>query len=178
MKSAAACCRGERCGFFGSFASRSAPPRHNFAAVAVSRLKLPLKRHGRSFVHAAAAFEGNSAACRQSIWVWRMYACAFASEGPSIRTLPDAALCSRFLRPLAQVRDQAAFAPRFARQTSVAPVQDKPMVGMALVLRRHHLFELHFDFMRIFSRRQAGTVADAEDMRVDRDGRLAERNIE
>ena len=41
-------------------------------------------------------------------------------------------------------------------------------------LRRHRLLEFLLDFERIFSRRQAGAVADAENMRVDRDGRLTE----
>ena len=42
---------------------------------------------------------------------------------------------------------------------------------------RHDALELLLDPQRRLARRQAGAVADAEDMGVDRDGRLAEGDV-
>ena len=77
-------------------------------------------------------------------------------------------------RPLAQVGDNAFLAQRLARHAGVAPVQDQPMVRVRLYCAGTTCFEFLLDLERIFSRRQAGAVADAEDVGVDRDGRLAE----
>ncbi len=84
----------------------------------------------------------------------------------------------RLLRPLAQVGDDAFLAQRLARDARVASVQDQPVVRVQFVVRRDHRFQFLLDLERIFSRRQPGAVADAEDVGVDRDGRLAERDVE
>src|SRR5271169_4570814 len=107
-----------------------------------------------------------------------MYACALASEERFIGTIPDATLRDRFLRPTTQISDDALLAQRLARQAGIASMQNKPMMGVQLEVRRHHLLEFLLDLEWIFSGRQPGAVADAEDVRVDRDGRLAERDIE
>jgi len=49
---------------------------------------------------------------------------------------------------------------------------------MALEWRRHDLFQPVLDRARILARRQAGAVRDAEDMRVDGDGLVAEGDVE
>src|SRR4029077_3781702 len=87
-------------------------------------------------------------------------------------------LNNRLARPLAQVTDNAFFAQRPARDTSVAPVQDKPMVSVLFVLGRDHLLQFRFDIEWGLAGRQAGAVADAEYMGVDRDRWLAEGNVE
>ena len=84
----------------------------------------------------------------------------------------------RLFRPAAQIVDQTFLAQRPPRQAGVAAVQDQPVVGVALVLVGHHLLEVHLDLERRLAGRQPGPVADAEDVRVDRDRRLAERDIE
>src|SRR5262249_7710187 len=76
--------------------------------------------------------------------------------------------------PLAEVGDQALLAQGPPRQADVAPVQNQPVVGMALVFRRHHAVELELDL----EGRLAGAVTDAEDVGVDRDGGLAESDVE
>src|SRR5262245_8274810 len=84
----------------------------------------------------------------------------------------------RFPRPLAEVRDQARLAEGPPRQADVAPVQDQPVVGMALVFRRHHAVELGLDLQRRLAGCHAGPIADAEDVGVDRDGGLTEGDVE
>src|SRR5262245_44326448 len=81
-------------------------------------------------------------------------------------------------RPLAEVGDRAFFAQWPARDAYIASVQDQPVMRMKLVLFRHHLIELHLDLEWRLPRRKAGAVADAKDVRVDRDGRLAEGDVE
>src|SRR5262245_27287533 len=88
------------------------------------------------------------------------------------------ALCDRLARPSAQVGDDAFLAQRFACDTSVAPVQNKPMVGMLLVFRRHHLLQFHFNFERRFAGCQAGAVSDLKYVRIDSNRWLAESNVE
>src|SRR5688500_4873064 len=79
------------------------------------------------------------------------------------------------LRPeLAQVADQALRAAGLAREADVAPVQDQPVVRVLQILGRSELEELLLNFERVLARGDAGPVGDAEDMRVDRHGRLAE----
>lgn len=51
------------------------------------------------------------------------------------------------------------------------------MMGVALELRRHDLLQLLLDFERVLARRQAGTVGNAEDMSVDRDGLVTEGDV-
>jgi uncharacterized membrane protein len=81
-------------------------------------------------------------------------------------------------RPLAEIGDQALFAKRPPRQADIAPVQNKPVVCMTLVFGRHRLLELAFDFERRLADGQPGTVSDPEDVRVDRNRRLAKGDIE
>ena len=52
------------------------------------------------------------------------------------------------------------------------------MMGVQQVFFRHHRHQLHLDVERRLADRQAGAVADAENVGVDRDGRLAESDIE
>jgi len=49
---------------------------------------------------------------------------------------------------------------------------------VAEVLRRHGLDEAVLDRARVLARRHAGAVGDAEDMRIDRDRRFAEGDVE
>jgi hypothetical protein len=56
-------------------------------------------------------------------------------------------------------------------------MQDEPMMRVVLELRRHGLFKRHLDLQRRSSRRQSRPVSDAENMRVDGDGRLPEGGI-
>ena len=51
------------------------------------------------------------------------------------------------------------------------------MVGVQLVLLRHDLSSF-CSTSTASARRQVGAVGDAEDMRVHRDGRLAERDVQ
>jgi len=96
-----------------------------------------------------------------------------------VPTFRDHALrLDRLPRPLTEIGDQAPFAKRPPRQTDIAPVQNKPVVGMALVFGRHDLLELAFHFERCFSDRKPGTVSDPKDVGVDRNGRLAKGDIE
>ena len=57
-------------------------------------------------------------------------------------------------------------------------MQNKPVMGMALVFVRHDLIQLGLHFERRLSDREAGAIADAEDVRVDRNRGLAEGDIE
>src|SRR6266566_253823 len=82
------------------------------------------------------------------------------------------------LRPFAQMGDDAAVTGGFGRLADVAAVQNQPVVRVNFVMVGHHLIELHLHFERREPGRKPGAVADAEDMRIDRDGRLAERLVE
>ncbi len=50
-------------------------------------------------------------------------------------------------------------------------------MGVALVVLGKDLFEPVFHLARRLAGRDPGAVADAEDMRVDGDGRFAERDV-
>jgi len=52
------------------------------------------------------------------------------------------------------------------------------MMGVALELRRHDLLQLLLDFERVLAWRQAGTVGYPEDMGVDRNGLVAEGDVQ
>src|SRR5262249_53550566 len=84
----------------------------------------------------------------------------------------------RLLGPATQVVDQALLAQRTARHAGVAAVQDQPVMGMQLEFIGYHLLEIRLDLARVLAGREAGAVADLEDVGVDRDGRLAERDVE
>jgi hypothetical protein len=57
-------------------------------------------------------------------------------------------------------------------------VQDQPVVRVAAEGLRDDLVELRLDLVDIFARREAGAVADAVHMRVDRERLFAERRVE
>ena len=57
-------------------------------------------------------------------------------------------------------------------------MQDQPVVGVAAEGLRHDLFQLGLDVVDGLAGREAGAVADAEHMRVDGEGLLAEGGIE
>src|SRR4029079_136999 len=84
----------------------------------------------------------------------------------------------RLLLEAADVADETARAFRPARLADIAAVQDQPMMGMALALRRHHGVEHLLDLGRGLAGSEAGAVADPEQMGVDGDGRLAEGGVE
>ena len=131
MISAARFCSGVRSGLFGSLAKRFVPARQKRMPAAPSRLSLS-RNCGLAFgAHRTTPRCGKPACSRMT----RASSCTtgFAPAEPSIGTLPDAALRGRFLRPLAQIRDQATLASRLARHAGVAAVQDQPMMSMELV---------------------------------------------
>ena len=84
----------------------------------------------------------------------------------------------RFGLVAAEVDHRAAPAFGQPRLAGVAAVQDQPVVRVAAERLRHDFLELGLDLVDRLARRQAGAVADAEDMRVDREGLLAERCVE
>jgi hypothetical protein len=84
----------------------------------------------------------------------------------------------RFLFRLADIGDDAARALGLARLADIAAVQDQPVMGVAHVFGRNDADETLLDLFRRLAGRQAETVADAEDMGVDRHGRLAERHVQ
>jgi hypothetical protein len=57
-------------------------------------------------------------------------------------------------------------------------VQDQPVVRVPAKGLRHDLLDLRFDLVDILARREAGAVADAEDMGVDCERLLAKRGVE
>ena len=61
---------------------------------------------------------------------------AFHTHSPAAFFLQDG-----FARPFAQIADDTFFATWLARQASVAPVQNKPMVRVTLELRRDRRFQ-------------------------------------
>ena len=57
-------------------------------------------------------------------------------------------------------------------------MQDQPVVSVAPEGLRHDLLELRLDLVDILAGREAGAVADAEDMRVDGERLLAEGGVQ
>jgi hypothetical protein len=57
-------------------------------------------------------------------------------------------------------------------------VQDQPVVSIAAEGLGHDPFELRFDLIDILARREAGSVADPEDVRVDGERLLPKRGVE
>jgi len=57
-------------------------------------------------------------------------------------------------------------------------VQDQPVVGVSAERLRDDLLEPGFDFIDGLARREAGSVADSEDVRVDGEGLFPERGVE
>ena len=78
----------------------------------------------------------------------------------------------------AQVLDRAAPAFGSPRLADIAAVQDQPVMGMDAERRGRRLVQLEFDRQHRLALGQPGAVADAEDMRVDREGLLPEGGVE
>jgi hypothetical protein len=57
-------------------------------------------------------------------------------------------------------------------------MQDQPMVRVAAKRLRHQFLELGLDHIDIIAGREAGAVADAEDVGVDCERLFAERSVE
>src|SRR5437870_3210461 len=76
-----------------------------------------------------------------------------------------------------EVAHHAAWALGRARLAGIAAVQDQPVMGVQAVFLGYALQKLELDLERVLAGRQAGTVADAEDVGVDGDGGLAERHV-
>src|SRR5262249_6843877 len=84
----------------------------------------------------------------------------------------------RLVLVAAEIAHHAGRAQRPSRHAGVAAVQDQPMMSVQLVFLRHLLLETEFDRENGLARSQIGAIADSEDMGVDRDGRLSERDVE
>jgi hypothetical protein len=78
-----------------------------------------------------------------------------------------------FSAALQMIGDHAALAFRLARLAAIAPVQDQPVMRVVEVVIGDDLHQLVLDLVRGFPRCQTEPVGDAEDMGVDRHGRLA-----
>ena len=79
---------------------------------------------------------------------------------------------------LAKVADDAGRALRLARFAMIASVQDQPMVGMQLKIRRNIVFDGAFYRVDILARCNAGPVAHAKDMGVHSLRRLAPPHVQ
>src|SRR5262249_31464646 len=95
---------------------------------------------------------------------------------PPSRT-PCVNLRDRFSRPLAQVANYAFFAQRPARNTSVTPVQNKPMVGVTFVFGWNYLLQFRFDLKRRVAGGNSSAVTNTENGCSDGDGGSSERDI-
>src|SRR5437899_2338554 len=84
----------------------------------------------------------------------------------------------RLVAELAKIPDEARGTLRLSRNAYVAAVQDKPVVGVQLELVRHELQKLLLDNLGRLSGCDPRPVRHAEDMCVDSDRRLAERDVE
>ena len=84
----------------------------------------------------------------------------------------------RFGLVAAEVDHRAAPAFGQPRLAGVAAVQDQPVMRVAAEGLGHDLLELRLDLVDGLARREAGAVADAEDVGVDRERLLAERGVE
>ena len=74
--------------------------------------------------------------------------------------------------------DRTGTAQGLARLADVAAVKDEPVVRLDPVAWRDALEQLLLNLDWRLARRQAGSVGDAEDMRVDRHRGFAERHVE
>src|SRR6266851_6436730 len=84
----------------------------------------------------------------------------------------------RFFPIFAQVPDDARRALGFSRLAHVAPVQDQPVVRVLAEALGDELEKFVLDLAHILARCEAGAVGDAKDVRVHRDGRMAEGGVE
>ena len=74
--------------------------------------------------------------------------------------------------------DRTPLALRASRDARVAPMQDQPVVRVAQVVRWNHRKQAVLDLPHVASRCQPGAVGDAEDVRIHRYRRFAERRIQ
>src|SRR5712692_5213164 len=84
----------------------------------------------------------------------------------------------RFFPKFAQIPDDAVWAGGLSRLADVAPVQDQPVVRVLAEALGNELEELVLDLPHVLARREAGAVGDSKDMRVHRNGRMAEGGVE
>ena len=98
-----------------------------------------------------------------------------SAEGPHRRA--DLRLGNGLRLISAQVADDAGGAVRPPRLADIAPVQDQPVMGMPLGPVGTLRLSASSTSSRL-ARREARAVGDAEEMGVDRDGRLAEGRVE
>ena len=85
----------------------------------------------------------------------------------------------RRLRPvLAERLDRAMPAFRPARLAHIAAMQDQPVMGVLLELVGDEFLQRRFDRAHVLAGRESGAIRDAKDMRIDGDGRMAERRVQ
>jgi len=78
----------------------------------------------------------------------------------------------------AEIGDDAIRTIGLAGDADISPVQDQPVVRVALVFRGGARLERHLDRKRCLAWSETGAVGDPKDMRVDRDRRLAEGHVQ
>src|SRR5690606_14940824 len=78
----------------------------------------------------------------------------------------------------AQILDPATAALRCPRLAYITPVQDQPVMRILQEFPRHMAHEFLLDLQHRLARGDTGTVADPEDMGVDRHHRMAESGVE
>src|ERR1044071_2068495 len=83
-----------------------------------------------------------------------------------------------FAGPLTKIGDQTLLAERPTRHADVAPMQNQPVMSMALIFRRHHTVELHLHFQWRLAGGDTGSIADTEDMGVDGNRWLIKGDVE
>src|SRR5260221_4836185 len=76
------------------------------------------------------------------------------------------------LPELAEIADQALRTAGLARGADVASVQDQPMMRVLEELGRRELKEPVLHLARILAGGESRAIGDAEDVRIDRHGRL------
>ncbi len=81
-------------------------------------------------------------------------------------------------RSLAKIGDDATPAFRHPRLADIAAVQDQPVMGVAQILVRYDAKQFGLDLFRRLARGQTQTVPNAEYVRIDGHGRLAESHVE
>ena len=83
-----------------------------------------------------------------------------------------------FSADLQHIGNHATLAFRLARLAAITPVQDQPVVGMVEIMIGDDLHQLVFNLVRGLPRCQTEPVGNAENMRIDRHGRLPESHRE
>ena len=81
-------------------------------------------------------------------------------------------------RGAAEISDGTPLAFRISCLAAVAAEEKQPVVCVEPEFLRHNLQKLFFNFCGGLAFGKARAVADAEDVRVDRNGRLAEGDVE